>query len=261
MGDMDDAMTAEAPIERRMDRDREIILARGDFTRLFAVFEDHVRTWGLHLDPLGLVMMRQALGGVALYLSSRPRNESCAFTLNFEKPATNIFVSGRSEEGTVTGRIFTENVATTGESRLFVQTSRAGGRDFTSVIDVTGLDVLLILEDYCARSEQAPARFFEIGDDDYLMVASLPREDRDWLSRLERDEALKLFEEARPLDHKAFRFHCGCDPLRMQDVIKRMFGDRLDEVFGAEASVEVTCPRCGRRWTLRRDQVDGEDGS
>ncbi|MCB9834007.1 MAG: Hsp33 family molecular chaperone HslO [Planctomycetes bacterium] len=248
----------EALIERRLCREHELVLARGDFAALFEAHRNHVATWGLTLDPLGEVMMRQALAGAALHLSSRPRDETAAFTFNFVRPAANVFVAGNSRDGAITGRIFVEDVATAAAGRLFVQTRRAGGRDFSSVIDTEGLDLLLILEDYCARSEQSPARFFELGGDDYLMVVSLPVEDRGGLEGLDRDRARELFERSRPLDDKRFRFLCGCDPQRMRQVIQGVFAGRLDELFGDEAAVQVSCPRCGRGWSLRRDQIEPE---
>ena len=82
----EDVATGEVLVRRYMDREHEAIFARGDFASLFAAWLDHVRLWGREPDGLSAIMMRQALGGAALYLSSRPRDESVAFTLNLDKP-------------------------------------------------------------------------------------------------------------------------------------------------------------------------------
>ena len=253
---MAEPIPGEFLIRRRLDRERELIIARAQVGGLFAAYEQHVETWGLPIDPLRLVMMRQALGGVALHLSCRPLDETSAFTFNFVEPPTNIFVAGNSGEEVVTGRVWNDDVDTSQGSRLFVQTNRKYAKSFTSVIDTQGLDLLLILEDYAARSVQAPIRLFEIEDDEYLMVASLPKEDREWFFEIDRDEALRLYDEARDLDEKTFRFYCGCDPARMRKAITTMFGNRLDELFEGDPSVDISCPRCGRGWTVRREDVE-----
>ena len=247
----EDVATGEALVRRYMDREHEAIFARGDFSSLFSAWLDHVRLWDSEPDGLSSIMMRQALGGAALYLSSRPRDESIAFTLNIDKPPMNVFVTGSSKSCTVTGRVFTENVATTGGSRLFVQSTREAGRDFTSVIDVEGVDVLLIFEQFCSRSDQTAARFFEITDDEFLMVASLPiDEGQEWIGSLDRESALARLDSLRLLDERRFWFQCGCNPEKIFRTMRRMFAGRPEELFQGDDGVNVSCPRCGREWRM-----------
>lgn len=247
----EDVATGEVLVRRYMDREHEAVFARGDFTSLFAAWLDHVRLWGREPDGLSTVMMRQALGGAALYLSSRPRDESVAFTLNFEKPPLNVFVTGSSKSCNVTGRVFTENVATSGGSRLFVQSTREAGRDFTSVIDVEGVDVLLIFEQFCRRSDQTAARFFEITDDEFLMVVSLPLDEgQEWIDSLERETAMARLANLPLLDERRFWFQCGCNPDKIFRTMRRMFEGRPEELFQGDESVTVSCPRCGRNWQM-----------
>ena len=61
------------------------------------------------------------------------------------------------------------------------------GTDLTIKID--GLDLLDILEQYYRKSEQAPARFYELPQERFLGVFSLPGADLEWLERLHVDEA------------------------------------------------------------------------
>lgn len=251
----DSVASGEALVRRYMDDEHEAIFARCDFSSLFAAWRDHVRLWDGEPDGLATVMMHQALGGAALYLSSRPRDESMAWTLNLKQPPTNVFVTGSSAACTVTGRVYTEDVATAEESRLFVQSTRGSGRDFTSVIDVEGVDVLLIFEQYCRRSDQTNARFFEITDDEYLMVASLPvDDDGEWIGALDRDAALARLSEIRLLDERRFWFQCGCNPEKIFRTVRGIYEDRADELFRGEDSVTVSCPRCGRNWRIAREE-------
>ena len=41
---------------------------------------------------------------------SRPWNDLTAWTINFQQPLVNVFLTGDNADGTVTGRVFDENV-------------------------------------------------------------------------------------------------------------------------------------------------------
>ena len=245
----------EAVVRRYLDKKHEAIFARGDFAPLFAAYDAHTRLWKIEPDALARIMMRQALGGAALYLSCRPLDEDIGWTLNIARPPLNLFFTGSAGSRNVTGRAFVEGIETTDVSRLFVDRKRRAEEPFRSVIDVKGHDVLFILERYSLQSDQASARFFEVSDDDYLMVAALPTDERDWIASLDRNSALELLDGLPPLDERSFWFQCGCDPDRMKATIKTLFEGRLDELFGGDDSVEINCPRCGRTWSLARDAL------
>ena len=255
--------TGKVVIRRVIDDASDVILAFGDFGGFHAAYSDHVRLWSIAPDPLGEVMMKQALAGAALYLSCRPRDETVAWTLNIQKPPTNVFFTGSSDGAAVTGRVFSEGVQTAAESRLFVETSRPRMSALRSVIDVVGLDVLEILEAYSRQSDQSRSRYLELGGDRYFMATSLPGTTgaSHWLDGLTPEIATKAIGDFRVLDERTFWFQCGCDFDRMVEVIRGIYKDAIDELFGDDDSVEVGCPRCGRNWRLGRDRFGGEPTS
>ncbi|MFT7616721.1 MAG: hypothetical protein ACI97A_000349 [Planctomycetota bacterium] len=251
--------TGSVTIERYLDKEREAIFAIGNFEALHEAYDSHASVWEHDDSPLTNLMMRQALAGCALYHSCRPLDETSAFTLNICKPPTNIFVTGSASDRRVTGRPWVAGVKDLGMNRLYVQTQRAKGADSTSVIDVAGIDVLVILEEYCRRSDQAPAKFFDLEDNRFLMVASLPKKDRMWLEGLDRETAVKGIEGLALLDEKEFWFQCGCDPKRLAKALRQMYAGKGDEFFAEDETLKAQCPRCGRHWQIRRDLFDGED--
>ncbi len=244
----------EVAVRRFLDDENDLIVSSGDFAPLFDAYLDHVRRWEKAPDGLGSVMMRQGLAAAALHLANRPRDEYVGWTLNVCTPPLNIFLTGDSAQGAVTGRVYAENVRTTGANRLFVQMRRSDGDRMESTVEVAGLDVLQIFEQYYRDSEQQPVRLFEVTEREILMLLALPDCDEEWLRALTRDQALGLAEdELRALDQKVFRFRCGCDPDTIQGVVRGLFGEDPEELFRGEPGVEVHCPRCGRRWWVARD--------
>ena len=249
-------------IQRFLDKEREAIFALGHFGVFLEAYDRHAALWKHDRSPLTVLMMHQALAGGVLYLSCRPQDEVTAFTVNIAQPPTNIFVTGSAADLTMTGRPWTTGVDDAGMNRLYVQTQRARGKDSTSVIDVEGVDILVILEQYCRRSDQAPARFFDCEDGRFLMVASLPAEDRGWLEDLDTASVLAGLDGLPLLDEKIFWFQCGCDPARLAQVLRQMYHGRIEELFGDDDTLEAGCPRCGRQWTLKKSLLDeGMDNS
>lgn len=252
----DDMTPGCAVVHRRLDQAHEAVLARVDLREVAKAFEEHARLWGLTAEPLDAVMMRQFLGAACLYLSSRPTDENVAWTLNLAQPALNLFVAGSTAQKSVTGRVYRESVREAESSTLYVDTRRSQGGDRRSVIEVEGLDLLLIFEQFADKSDQALQRFFEIDEYDFLMVASLPTDRRGWISELDREEALAAFESARPLDDRAFWWQCGCTKERIVQVIASAFLGAGEATVADDETLDVTCPRCGRRWSVGRQDLD-----
>lgn len=245
----------EVTVRRFLDPERDLLVARGDFRALVSAYLDHARRWDAEPDALSRTFMRQGLGAAVLHLASRPKGELVAWTIQVHAPPTNLFLTGDSAEHIVTGRVFTENVRPADRSRMYVQTSRPGARTSRSTIEVYGLDILEMFEQFYRRSEQNPARFLEVEDESFLMLQTLPDGDPSWLAGLSREEALGIGEDdMKPLGETRFRFQCGCDPERMLEVVRSMFRTDPEELFRGDPGVEISCPRCGRRWWIDRDR-------
>jgi molecular chaperone Hsp33 len=247
----------ESTVRRYADRAHNTVMARGDVTGLFAAYLDHAERWQSAPDGLSQVMIRQAMGAAALHLSCRPTDELVAWTLNIAKPPLNIFVAGDAGERSVVGRVFTEDVDTIETSRFFVESKRPRREPSRSTVLVERLDVLEIFQQYYQQSEQTFARFFELSDSEFAMIQAMPDADLDWLAGLGREQLITYVTGGLdPLDEQIYRFHCGCTPDRMLEVITSMFKGREDELFQGEDGVQVNCPRCGRHWWVARADFD-----
>ena len=232
------------------------MFATGDFSSMFRAWHEHAVRWELDIDGLGEIMMHQALAGAALQLAFRVPEESTAWTLNFSQPPANVFVSGGGIENTLTGRYYTEGVQDTGFNRLFVQRAHPRKETQRSVLQVQGLDLLIIFEQFFRDSEQAAARLVEHSPTRFSMVLPLPQEDPSWLAGLDPDDIARLEQEAEPLDERDFVFRCGCSPEKVAAILSRMFADQADEFFKGASTVEAICPRCGARHLLDRVTFD-----
>lgn len=251
-------VAATVRIERFTSRERSVLAARGRFAPFFAAYQAHSRQWVGDPDGLVRVMMQQGLAAAALYLTSRPRDEETAWTYNFPEPPLNLFITASAASDRVVGRYFDEHVESTASNRLFVQTTRRTGGSHTSVIEVRGFDILLILEQYYAQSEQATTRFVEGQGDEFVMLMALPGIDDAWLRGLSREEVLAFarWPDMHGIEERAVRFTCICDAERIVDIIAGIFHDKRAELFAGDPDVEIRCPRCGRAYRVSQETFD-----
>jgi hypothetical protein len=250
----------ETTIRRSLDRQRVLALAEARFDPIFRAYDEHVRRWELAADGLALAMACDGLAATALHVATGAADETVGFTVNILQPPLNVFLAGDAGQGTITGRVFTEGVQTAAASRLFVESWRPATGPVQSSMDVSGLDLFRIFEDYYERSEQLPARFFSLGGDHYGLVRALPDGGRERVQEMSAAEAIALFQSPLdPLDERSIRFHCGCTPEKILHVLRQMFGDRPGELFGTAAGVEAFCPRCGARWWIQRSVFESKE--
>lgn len=251
-------MPREVVVDRYLSRERNVLAARAAFGPLFADYLEHSRRWVGEPDGLVGVMMRQGLASAALYLTCRPRDEETAWTINFPEPPLNIFITASAAQGHVAGRYFDTNVKSTDHNRLFVQTASRSRKPHLSVIEVSGFDVLQILDQYYRQSEQATTRFIEGAADEYLMIMALPGIDEAWLQSLPREEARRFPEwpGMHLIEQRPVSFSCRCNSEQIVTIVEGIFRDRADELFGADISVEVQCPRCGQAYRITREEFE-----
>ena len=58
-----------------------------------------------------------------------------------------------------------------------------------------------------------------------------------------------------PLERRVLRWHCGCNPGRMMEILAPSMRHDPEELFGAETEIEIRCPRCAGRHAIRRAEL------
>jgi molecular chaperone Hsp33 len=71
------------------------------------------------------------------------------------------------------------------------------------------------------------------------------------MATIDQDEEVKVLETRR------FKFNCGCTLDRILPTLQAM-KNQIDDLFGDDESIQITCPRCGALYQVTRKQVEGE---
>jgi len=239
-------------------RGRNALLARADFSEMFVDYYLNAMDQKIQRDTVPDTLLKDALAAITLHCASRPWGETVAWTVHFAAPPVNVFVTGDSRGGCVTGNAFTEGVKDIPEGRFYSDTIRDRTPPRRSVTPFEGPDFFGAVEAYYRRSEQRPARYFRYAEEDVVMLCAQPDCDMAWFDSLD-DAAIRALdqnEELGLLETRHYRLHCGCDQSRIIQMIAGSARGGLDELFGGDESLRVQCPRCGTRHNVTREAVE-----
>ena len=253
------------PIEVRsyFVRNRNALAVRAEFSQLFVDYYLHLMDNELRNEPEADKMLKDALVGLTLHMASRPIQETHAWTMNFQEPLLNVFVTGSSLGQNVVGRVFDEGVREASVGVFHAEHTSQEGERRRSSVEITGTDVFRVIEGYYRQSEQRLARIFAYDEEDFVFVSAQPDCDEAWLESLDDDtiRSLDTDEELSLLEKREFRFECGCTLEKIYPALAPLIANGLDDLFLGDDSIKVTCPRCAARWRVTREQLEAVMGS
>lgn len=252
--------TADAGLEvpTYFVRNRNALLARADFGDMYVDYYLHLSTNQMKVAPEHDAMFKRALAAFTLHCASRPWNELIAWTINFQQPLVNIFLVGDNEAGTVAGRIFDENVRQGPENLFYSDVVRGQSPTRRSVVTFEGADPILGAEKFYRQSEQREARYFQLGEEEHVLVSEHPDCDMAWFRQLNAEGVTNLgqAETLAQMERRIYRWHCGCNQERMMEVLEPTMKEDPEGLFAGDPKVEIRCPRCGARHTITREALE-----
>lgn len=240
-------------------RERNCLLVRGDFSPIFTDYYLHLMDIGERHSEVLDTSLKDLLAVLTLHLTARPWAETIAWTANLRAPRVNFFATGSSTHENIVGRVFTEDVREPDRHFLYSQTTEPGSPNRLSTIEVQTTDPLEWIRHFYEQSEQRPGRAFRMADDSYALVAAQPDFDEEWLESLtpERVAAITGDEKTKLLETRKFRFHCGCSLERILPTLGA-WKDQPDELFGEGETLNIQCPRCAKKYTIARKDLELE---
>jgi len=239
-------------------RGRNVLLARADFSALYVDYYLHLNDQGLRPEPRCDAIFKDALAALVLHCASRPWNESIAWTVNFQDPLFNLFLTGNSSQGTVVGTLFTEDIKKRDRNLFCSDIVRGQNPSHRSMIEFEGNNAFRAVDQYYQQSEQRQARLFEKGEEDFILLTAQPDCDQAWLASLTTAaiQQLDVDEELSLLEQRYYKWQCGCSQRRMFSILAETMKRDPEALFEDEAFLRMNCPRCGARYTITREAME-----
>lgn len=240
-------------------RGRNALVTRSRMTDLYLDYYLHQGQHGYQHLPVHDGLLKEALAALVLHCASRPWNEMIGWTVHLDNAGLNLFVTGDNPKGRIVGQLFSENVRKTGQNLFCADVVRGTDQPRRSSVDFEGENVFRAVEAFYARSEQRPARFFELEEEDYVMVSAQPDCDEEWLAGLSQEDVGRLdeLETLSLLERRYYRWECGCNQQRMMEVLVPVMAQDPEGLFGGETLIRMGCPRCGARHVITREALEG----
>lgn len=237
-------------------RRRHALMALGDFSSLYLDFYLHLADTAQILTETLAAEFKDLLAATCLAAASRPWRERIAWTCHRQNPDRNLFITTDNLAGAVTGTIFTEDIRQMHSELLYCDIWESSRLTRRSVVEISGT-ALHALELFYQQSEQRPARFFHLGADTFLLLSAQPDCDLDWLSALDPAAAASLpaTEDLGFLEHRPFRWHCGCSSEKLIEITRLAVSGDWEEIFRGQEAFRMRCPRCGKRYVFSRHDV------
>lgn len=239
-------------------RGRNVLFARAVFSELYVDYYLHLGAQQLKPDEAHAALFKRALAGFVLHGATRPWREMTAWTMNFQDPRVNLFLTADNETGAVTGRVFAEHVKELPCNIFYSDVVKPGQPTRRSAVNFEGADPLVAAMAMYAQSEQRPARFLQLGEEEFVLLTEHPDCDTAWMQGLTAAAFAKL-EEAEavvPMEKRVYRWHCGCNQGRMMEVLAPVMRSDAEGLFGGGETVQVQCPRCAAKHTLTREALE-----
>jgi len=158
----------------------------------------------------------------------------------------------------VTGRVFEENVKEGPHNLFFSDVVRGNLPKRRSAVTFAGGDPMVGAEALYAQSEQRGARYFQVGEEDFVLLTEHPDCDLNWFRGLtpEQVRTLDETETLALLERRVYRWHCGCNQRRMMEVLAPTMQADPEALFGDDQVIEIRCPRCGARHAISREALE-----
>ena len=239
-------------------RSRNALFAKADFSPLFVDYYLHLSDHAIKVTPAHDEIFKRALATFVLHAVSRPWNELTAWTINLQDPLVNLFITGDNADGSVTGRVFAENVKAFPSNLFYADVIRGKQPKRRSSVEFTGADPLVAVEAYYRQSEQRPARFFQTAEEEFALVSAHPDYDEAWFEALTAEQVgqMATAETLGELEKRVYRWHCGCNQKRMMEVLTPVYRQDAAELFGGGETIEMRCPRCSARHAITREAME-----
>ena len=235
-------------------RERNALLTRANFEPLYVDHYLHLMENKQQIDPGLDTIYKDALGAFVLCLASRPLADVSSWTLSFQDPQFNVFVTGDSTQEIVIGRVFTEKIKPRQRNLMVSPVTEVR----QSMVEFDGTGIFAMVETFYKQSEQRPARLFRYAEEEFVCVTAQPDCDLEWLQGLD-DTAIRSLDQREALsllETRYYQYRCGCSLERLFPTFASFSNDALDELYQEDEVLKIQCPRCGIRYAMTREALE-----
>lgn len=248
-----------AHFERLLWEDSNCVVVSGDIAAVLRGRAAYHRELDIPLPETvetdRLVWRMLAAAGIAAVLLSR--RESWGWTLTLPGLPIGLFC-GVEPDGRICAVV---RQADRARATAVLQRQRQGGPLVQSHIEVPGQDPVSVVEKYFLQVEQTPTRVAVDESGRAALIQALPGSDLDDLlgltqsAMVERVRVAHAEGKLRRVEEVLLFYACRCSEELVLQTLLSLPDEQRRELWMDETQIEVECPRCARRYHIRRQSV------
>jgi molecular chaperone Hsp33 len=212
--------------------------------------------------------LKELIACFAIHLAARTARETHAWTVHIAAAEPySLFVTGNTGEideegvakGYIVGHILTDHIRRTEVNSIHAQFTNRG-QTFTSLVQCDNSDIRKMVEQFYTQSEQHPLRIqLSTTSDTAVGLVALPEYDEEWIQSVDLNYAAESSDVPRnPMRTCEFAFVCDCSPEKLMPFFRSLSQASLDELYGEDQELQISCPRCGKQFEIRRSEFAPE---
>lgn len=244
---------------------REALLVRVDMSDYLIDYYLHRKDHAPNTTPEHDSKLKELIACFSIHLSARTAQETHAWTAHISaRDPYSIFVTGNTgimdesgiAHGFLVGHVLTDNIRHADVNSIHAQLSHRG-KTFNSMVQCDSAIVPHMVTQFYEQSEGYPIRLLlSETSDTALGLVALPEFDLDWLLHVDVEELASSTSVEKSLMRTChFAFSCDCSPAKLLPFFRSMSVDALEELYGNDSHLHITCPRCGKQFQVGRDEV------
>ena len=252
-------------------REREVFLIQIDMSEYLLDYYHQRRDLAPSTSRAHDTRLKDLIACFAIHLTARTALETHGWTLHIvsEEPYS-LFVTGSTGEidpagiarGFLVGHILTDHIRHSDTNALHAQCTYRGNT-FRSYVPSESAGIVDMVEAFYRQSEQRPIRILlSETSDTAIGLAALPGYDPAWFESVDLRTlaAAEGGADRTRMRSCAFTFTCECSAEKLAPFFRALGEGGINELYGEDEELVITCPRCGRRMTLSRAALMAEEG-
>jgi hypothetical protein len=247
-----------AHFNRYLDDENSLLVVTGDIPRITAGMKTYHEKYeiGLPSKTHGALLERMygAAGLAAVSLADR---ESWGWTVTLPGKPFGFFCA-IEPEGIVSARV---RGAPSKNSAVVVQRMKPGEPVKESKFEPKATDPVKVVERYFLESDQIPTRIVVTPDGRGLLVQQMPGGQLDKFKGHTNDQLVDHYtklvknEELKQLDEVLLYYECRCNDSQVLNMLVDLPENKRKELWGDLPQLEIECPRCGREYVIKRNNI------
>lgn len=247
-------------------RGREVFLIHVDLSDYLLEYYTHRQTYAPDTSPETDDKLKTLISCFAIHMAARTTFENHAWTLQMvSDPPYSLFVTGSTGEideqgitrGFLVGHVLDDSIRHSTINGMYAQCSSKGGST-KSYVQCENSQIVDMAETFYRQSEQRELRVRMSPDSDTAVgLVALSGYDPEWFRAVDLQSLTWVSqEESTRMKDCRFTFSCDCSPEKLKPFFRALTTAELDDIYGADSELIISCPRCGKQFAISRSDLD-----